>query len=158
VLAIMKDSRTGTFGAVAIVFVLLAKWIALAKLVEAGAPEWIIAACIVSRTMQVELAVANPYARAGGGTAAAFVNGAKTFHFIAALVSAAILLFGVCGPRWMWLALVPSWFAARALGISSRRRIGGVTGDILGAANEIVELLVLGVGATLAAIGGAGRA
>jgi len=65
-LEIMKDPRVGAFGVLAVVAILLCKWVALVRLSEFGAP-WVVTAYVVSRTAMVDLAVALPYARKEGG-------------------------------------------------------------------------------------------
>ena len=141
-LAIMKDSRTGAFGVIALVLVLLVKWVSLVRLIESDAFVWIVVAYIVSRTMQVELAVSLPYARAEGGTGASIVQGARRSHRIWALISALIMLV-VLGGQAGVLALGAGWAVCRGFGWWCRRRLGGMTGDLLGAGSEIVETLIL---------------
>jgi adenosylcobinamide-GDP ribazoletransferase len=153
-LAIMKDSAVGAFGVLSLILVLGAKWIAVARLVESGTAVWIVAACVVSRAAQVELAVALPYARAGGGTAEGFVEGARGRHRIAAWALALAMVTLVCGPAGAG-AVLGAWLLARALGWRFMKVLGGVTGDLLGATSEIVETAVLfacaAAGARLAA-------
>jgi len=149
-LAIMKDSHVGTFGALALILVLLARWAALVRLAEAGLAFWVVGAYIVSRATMTGLAVRLPYARPEGGTGAAFVNGARPRHGFWALASAAGLVlmgFGAAGVG----ALAAGWTLSGALGLWSRRRIGGVTGDVLGANCEIVETGVLVLAAAFGA-------
>ncbi len=140
-LEIMKDSRVGTFGVLALIAVFFAKWIAVTRMVGNGSTLWLIAAYVVSRTIQVELAYSLPYARASGGTGASFVNGALLRHRLGAWLIAVALLaaIGPYGP----VALVPGIAAALVLWYWFRRRLGGVTGDLLGASSEIVETLLL---------------
>jgi len=148
VLTIMKDSRIGSFGAIALLCVVLAKWVALVRLISGGSLEWIIAAYVVSRTMPVVLLVAEPYARTGGGTAAAFSQGAGQKHLASVMLQTLIIVPLLCGVRWVWpMALLVAWGCTRAFGLWSRRRIGGITGDILGASSEITETAMLAVGA-----------
>ena len=142
VLAIMKDPCTGAFGAVALVTVLLANWTALAQLIRLGRPEWIIAAFIVSRTMQVELATVLPYARANG-TAAPFVKGARPVHRLIAMALAIIAMCLLFGPIRGLAVLFGGWLIARIFGWWCRRRVGGITGDLLGACSVLVETAVL---------------
>lgn len=147
VLTIMKDSRIGSFGALAVVCVVLAKWVCLVRLIGMGSLEWIIAAYVFSRTMPVVLLVAEPYARAGGGTAAPFAQGAGQKHLAVAMIQAALLVLLVCGLHWTWLAmLLAGWCFARCFGLWCRKRVGGITGDLLGACTEIVETLMLAAG------------
>jgi adenosylcobinamide-GDP ribazoletransferase len=153
-LAIMKDSAVGAFGVLALVLTLGAKWIAVARLVESGTGVWIVAAYVVSRAAQVELAVVLPYARAEGGTARAFVRDARGVHRLVAWTLAFLMITLVCGPAGV-AVLVGGWLLARALGWRFMKMLGGVTGDLLGATSEIVETAVLfacaAAGARLAA-------
>ncbi len=142
ILEIMKDSAIGTFGTLALIIVLMIKWVSLSRLITSGQAVWIIAAYIVSRTIQVDLAVSFSYARPDGGTAAGFVDGGRYRHLAISLISAVILLAALCGPTAI-AALIPAWLVGRALGMWSRKRIGGVTGDILGAAGELAETVIL---------------
>jgi adenosylcobinamide-GDP ribazoletransferase len=149
-LVIMKDSSIGTFGAVAVFCVLLAKWAGVAALISRGGAAWLMAALMIARTMQVWLAVAHPYARPAGGTAAAFVNGATRRHLRAALASCVVLLLAVGRLDLTWLvALALAIAVTWAFGRRCRRRVGGVTGDLLGACSELTEALVLLFGAAL---------
>lgn len=151
ILRIMKDSSVGAFGATALICALLAKWVCLQRLIETNSHIWIIMACVTSRTMQVVLAVTNPYARDDSGTATSFVKNANFRHMAVALGLAAVIVLVVGQLNWMWLGVpAGAWFIARLFGQSCKRVIGGVTGDLLGAGNEIVELAILAVGALIA--------
>ena len=86
----------------------------------------------------VELAVCFPYARAEGGTAGPFVDGARTSHRIVAFLLSLVLLLTFSGPAGV-LLLICGWVAARLLGLWFLRRIAGVTGDLLGTCCEFVE-------------------
>ena len=141
-LAIMKDPHVGAFGIVALVTILAAKWVAVVQLLEYEAAVWIVAAYVVSRAMQVELAAALPYARVEDGTAAPFVRDARLWHRLVAWLVAAALVLGVFGPAGA-AALAVGVVIARSFGFWCRRRMGGVTGDLLGAASELVETGVL---------------
>ena len=148
-LEVMKDPRIGALGAVALVSVMLVKWVALTRLAAADALVWIVPACVIARAMQVELAALLPYARAEGGTAGAFVGGAGAAHRLAVLASAALLVlvpFGGMGAA----VLVLGWAFARAFAWRCRVRYGGVTGDLLGACSELTETLVLAAAALVA--------
>ncbi len=146
-LAIMKDSHIGAFGAMALMLVLLGKWACIAELIETGALTWVFAALMFSRACQVYLAVALSYARPEGGTAAAFVAEAdERSMWIAAGVALAVSL--ALGLGWgAVMAAVAVFAAAKGFAVWCKRRVGGITGDLLGAANELMELLVLFLGA-----------
>ncbi len=138
ILAIMKDSHVGAFGVMALVLVLLSKWVAFSHLIEMGSFHWIVSACIVSRTTLVELAVCLPYARPGSGTAKPFVDDARSYHRVWSLILALLLLLAVSGPAGA-VVLTGGWIASRFLGFWFLRRVGGVTGDLLGACCELIE-------------------
>ena len=151
VLAIMKDSNLGTFGTVALVWVLLGKWLALVRLAECGGWAWIIGAFTISRTMQVVLAAAHPYARKEEGTGSPFIAHATASHAISALVWAVLLMAAVSGRSLAWpFVFAGAWGVTRLFGLWCNRRVAGVTGDLLGACSEMTELLVLLAGAVLA--------
>ena len=148
VLVKMRDPHLGSFGTAAVACALLAKWAAISRLVASASVEWIIAAYIVSRAVQVDLAGSQPYARTEGGKAAAFVTGAGTRHVVTAFALALVLIIALFRDRWCGpVTLGIAWLMARAFGSWCRARIGGVTGDTLGAASEIIETAVLFAGA-----------
>ncbi len=146
-LEIMKDSRVGTFGVLALIMVLGLKWVAVVHLIESNLVLWVIAACVVSRTAQVELAASLPYARAEGGTGAPFVNGASGWHRVVGWLLSAALLAAI-GP-YAPCILIPGFLATKILGYLFKRRLGGVTGDLLGASSEMVETLFLALFASI---------
>lgn len=141
-LAIMKDPHTGAFGVIAVAGALLAKFAAAARLADSGTALWILAALVASRTVQVDLACAMPYARTEGGKAGPFVAGARPVHRVLAVVAALAVLAGALGPAGV-LALAGALLIGRIFGAWCQRRVGGITGDLLGAASEIVETALL---------------
>ncbi len=147
-LTIMKDPRAGAFGVVALVLVLVAKWAAFSRLIEIGAFHWVIPAIVVSRMAMVELAVCLPYARSEGGTAAPFVNGARTSHRFISLITSLVLVL-VWGGMAGVILMAAGWAACRILGLWFRRRVGGLTGDLLGACSELIETGLLVSGAAV---------
>jgi len=141
-LAIMKDTHLGAFGAIALVLLLLAKWIALTRLVSSGTAVWVVLVLTVSRTMQVDLAVRLPYARPEKGTGHPFVTGAAPWHLVVAMSAAVGIALGGYGPLGLGVLGVGvgvTW----VFGAWCRSRVGGITGDLLGADNELVELCLL---------------
>ena len=137
-LAIMKDSNVGAFGVLALVLVLLLKWVSIVYLLENDQMIYIVGIYVVSRTSMVELAVCLPYARADGGTGAPFVSTAKKWQRYAAWALSLLLLSGLYGLAGCILFLaggVMTWM----LGAWFYRRISGITGDLLGTCCELVE-------------------
>ena len=142
-LEIMKDSAVGVFGAVALVFVIGLKAVLLAALVARPGfwpililwPVWGRVAVSLTTCLSV-------YARPSGGLARPFIDMAGTRELGLASGSAAILCLIVWGLPGLIVALVVALAALAALGIWNRR-LGGVTGDILGTTAELGEALGL---------------
>lgn len=148
-LEIMKDPHTGAFGVMALAGDILLKAVALARL--AAFSQWALAALpfLVSRTAQVAVAVSLPYARAEGGKAEGFVRSAGALHLALALVMAAALALAIGGVAGVVL-LAQGLAIAVLLRFWMRRHFGGVTGDLLGMTNEVVETGLLVLAAALA--------
>jgi len=137
-LRIMKDSRVGAMGVVAVGCVLLVKFAALASLPAPRLLPALLFAPAGGRWLQCALAVTSPYARPEGGTGGAFVAHAGFREFALATVTvtvAAGVLFGLAGLALLVLLglLLLAWRAY------SHSKLGGVTGDVLGAACEWSE-------------------
>jgi adenosylcobinamide-GDP ribazoletransferase len=149
-LAIMKDPRVGAIGVVALVFAILLKMLAITRL--AAGPSWILVAlpCVWSRAAMTVLAVSLPYARAEG-TARAFIEGARPAHAMAAVLLAAAATAFLAPLAALACAAAATLIALALRGVF-RRAVGGITGDLLGFACEIVEVALL-LGLALAAPG-----
>ena len=83
-----------------------------------------------------------PYARATGGVGEPFVRGIRLEHHMVALLLAlgSTLLFG--GLRGVCIGVLVG-LATLGMQIYFYQRLGGITGDVLGATNELNEALVL---------------
>jgi adenosylcobinamide-GDP ribazoletransferase len=143
-LAAMAAPEAGAFGVLAAGAVLLLRWASLASMrpgVLLLGGLW----CL-SRTFMAVVARTQRYARAEGGIASAFTGETRWLPLLAGLILAAGLAFA-----WKPVAGVVSTAAAAAVGASvvalARRRIGGYTGDVLGAAGVLAETAGLVVAA-----------
>lgn len=146
-LEIMKDSRIGTYGAAALLFALAAKVAALAALSEPRTVTLaLIGAHAFSRGLLPALKAALPDARADGVSAAVGrPNAARAL--VAAVIGLTLgatalgeLALPASGaPAVVAAAVLPVLLLARA----ARRQIGGVTGDVLGAAQQLAEIAFL---------------
>lgn len=140
-LAIMKDPGLGTFGVLALIIAFMAKWLAFERLLVSGTIIWLLVIFSLSRNMMVELITTLPYAREEEGIAKAFVNGASHRQRLASHIIALIccLIFGPVGLVFFVSAGVITLFFRRVC----LNQFGGITGDLLGAANEIIEICLL---------------
>jgi len=146
--AIMADPRVGAFGAVALVVIL---GLRVATLASTPAKVLVVAGLWCgSRTLMATVARSQPYAHLDGGTASAFVpSGAEQQSVVARYGVAAYglaLAFGLAavavGVR--GIAVVAAELAAGVAVVwFARRRLGGYTGDVLGAAGVIGETVGL---------------
>ena len=140
-LSIMRDARSGPFGVTAIVLVLGLKAAAVATLPEGLAWRALVLAPVLGRTGPLLLVRFCPPARTEGA-GHALATGARwptlaSGGLVAVLVSVATL------GLWSVVALAVSALLAWAWAAYLRRRIGGFTGDTLGALVELTEAVVL---------------
>jgi adenosylcobinamide-GDP ribazoletransferase len=145
-LEIMKDSRVGAYGVAGAVVYLIAKCVCLARMSGLHGMLAIIAVLAVSRAMQVVIIVALPYARKEG-TAGPFVEGASVRHMVVAFVLAVGLAVGLLGCTGL-VVVTASAVVTLCIGSWARGKFGGVTGDVVGFTNELVELaglIVVGI-------------
>lgn len=136
-LEIMRDSRIGSYGALAIGFSLLIRVGALASLTACTGALALIALAAASRGAMPAALHLLPAARADGLGRAAEGVGARQLFVALALAGAALLPFGL---RVALLTGALMAGAALALGLLALRRIGGQTGDVLGAMQQWSEL------------------
>jgi adenosylcobinamide-GDP ribazoletransferase len=146
-LAILKDSRIGTFGAVAVVLSLLARWQALQYFTASSFNNTgILAACVaaqaVPRAAMVGLAwTSRPV---GAGLGYAFASTLTTPAALAALVQGALAAL-LCGPRAGVIIVLGAFVIARLARTYFYHRLGGVNGDCLGATEQLIEIFILGL-------------
>ena len=143
-LEIMKDSRIGAFGAMGLVLMLGLKWAALASMPVVTAAASLVLAHAASRTAAVMLIRALPYA--GDALHAKAKPLARQLSAAAAVVAAlwsgavGMVLLGVLPVALLAWGLVPLALMALACARWFRIRLGGYTGDCLGAAQQLTEL------------------
>ena len=144
---IMRDSHIGSYGVLALVLVTAAKLAALAALPDPGtAAVALVAAHALGRATIPALAWWQPPAAAdGSGRSAGRPDAAGALS--AAAIGAVLALLVLPGGIGLAAALAAA-AAAAAVGWLARRQIGGVTGDVFGAAEQAGELAVLFVAAS----------
>jgi adenosylcobinamide-GDP ribazoletransferase len=136
-LEVMRDSRVGSFGLVAVVLVLLGDVAALAAMSPARAIVALVIAGAVSRWALLLLIAAVPYIRESGLGVAA---GGRHRLFDLVLGSAITVIVCVLDWRRAVVAVVVALLIAAVVALIARRRIGGATGDVYGATAELSQL------------------
>jgi adenosylcobinamide-GDP ribazoletransferase len=153
-LAIMKDSRIGAFGAIGLIILLGLKWSALVALPAKAFALIVVAAHVVSRWCAIGLVWVLQYARSEGeGKSREFDGGLSGGEWllsgvigVAAVAMSAIWPGAAAGASLVTDAAVGSAAAAGVAIVAAaylKHRIGGYTGDCLGAVQQLSELAFL---------------
>jgi adenosylcobinamide-GDP ribazoletransferase len=142
ILEVMRDSRIGAFGVISLIFLIGAKYLALDKISPQSIPYSLMLMAVMGRNSMVLVCYRSPYARSDEGLGKPFTENLGSREIVLASASAfgiALLLMGVKGVS-VFLGMGIFSLGYRAFFI---KKLGGVTGDILGAADELAELLCL---------------
>ena len=141
VLEIMRDSHIGTMGVTGVFCLLALKGVLVASMPPQILWKLLIVMMVFSRWSQVLVCCTSSYARTEG-KARCFVQYAGKRDLLAASIfSAAVILF--LAPWQVLMVLFLSLLPLLLFLTYVKRRIGGVTGDIIGAASEITEVAIL---------------
>jgi len=142
-LAIMRDPRIGAIGATGLFLSLILRYAALMALPQPLRVPALVCMPALGRWTMVTLAWLSPYARTEGGLAAPFLVHLSFLHVLGStlvLVAALMLAFGISGAV---AILVGGSVVIVMVQAGCRTLFGGITGDTLGATNELVEILFL---------------
>ena len=142
ILEVMRDSRIGAFGVIGLILLIGAKYLALDQIPSPSISYTLILMAVMGRNAMVLVCYRSPYARSEGGLAKPFtenLGGREMTLSLATAFGIALLVMGMKGVVVFLLiglfSLVYRYFFIW--------KLRGVTGDILGAANELAELLCL---------------
>ena len=139
-LEIMRDSRIGAYGSLALIFLVLGKYTTLTALEPRQIWRWLILAHTASRWTVLPLCLWLPYARAEGqGKLVARQVGSLAFVIGSLTLVLVLLLFP---PRVAFIAVAIVAAVTLFSGLYFKRRLNGITGDCLGAVNQITELAI----------------
>lgn len=144
-LAIMKDSRIGSYGVLALVLVGLLRWQAVSLILQQGDWGLLVTAAVLSRAPMATLASALPNARANGLSQSIGHPGRQSaLGGIGLAVLLALILSGGTG------LVMAIWAGLAAFGAAliARAKIGGQTGDVLGASQQLAEAAALTLAAS----------
>jgi len=142
ILEVMRDSRIGAFGVVGLILLIGAKYLALDQIIGESIPRSLILMTVIGRNSMVWVCYRSPYARSGGGLAKPFAENLTSREMIISSASAlgiGLLLWGLKGAL-VFLGIGLFSFGFRLFFL---KKLNGITGDVLGAANEFSELLCL---------------
>lgn len=137
-LTIMKDSRLGAFGGIALCFLILGKVFAISKLMGTGIFTSMSLFALSRWFMAMQIYTQPSVSR---GLLQCFqVNRKKLDMVIATLITVIIV---VCGWPYSLMLLAVILFLTPLINWVIQKLFGGITGDILGAGNELIELIGL---------------
>jgi adenosylcobinamide-GDP ribazoletransferase len=144
-LEILRDSRVGTFGASAIFFDLTLKILALSTLAGHRRFTALLLAPMLARWTLLLVASGLPYLRSSGAGSTLLANENKSLGSRTALVAVFTIVVMLTLGEWRASALATGFAIAIvfAMRLFYRRWLGGVTGDLIGACGELVEIAVL---------------
>ena len=141
ILEVMRDSRIGAFGVVSLILLFGAKFFCLDQIPDSSLPCSFIAMSVLGRNAMVLVCYRSSYARREG-LAKPFVEHLRIHEVAVSFLSA----FGIALFLMRLQGIVAFfWIGLFSLGcrLFFKKRLGGITGDILGATNELSEVLCL---------------
>lgn len=155
ILAIMKDSRIGAYGAIALILTLLIKYQALLELCRSHSVFYaalaLIAGHALSRLMATSLLLTQDYIREDeSARAKPATQRISTASFVVACLFGLLPLLLLPASNNLVLALLAAVLVRAWLAWRLQSRLGGYTGDCLGAVQQLTELsFYLGLAAAL---------
>jgi adenosylcobinamide-GDP ribazoletransferase len=140
VLRIMQDSRVGSYGAIALVVTLALKAQALSSIPDNKIVSTMIVAHAVSRFYAISITYTHDYVRFEGKSKP-ISDGMSTSQFLFALITASLTLLLLPWQACL-IAVISTLIARQYLVYRMKIRIGGYTGDLLGATQQITEVMI----------------
>jgi adenosylcobinamide-GDP ribazoletransferase len=148
ILAIMRDSRIGSFGAVAVALGLLARFACLESLSLQDFDRFFVAGQVLNRWTALPLGFFLHSARDEGGQGALIARRITRDALGIGTALAVVIVAFVLGVKAVW-AILAAVSVTAITGFYYKRRLGGVTGDCMGATNQITEAAVYFAGVLL---------
>lgn len=142
-LSIMRDPRIGAIGATGLFLSLILRYAGLVALPEELRVPALLCMPAVGRWAMVMAAWSSPYARLEGGLAASFLTHLSWLQALASTGILALALGFAFGLKGAVVILVIVVGVVLAMWVGCRTWFGGITGDTLGATNELMEIVFL---------------
>ena len=150
-LEIMRDSRVGSFAVAGVLCLYLISFAAIVSLWPPGRFWALLIIPCLSRWAMVVTMSAFPYARSEGGLGSVLLHGGTRVQTLIATLVAMAAAVVFAGPTGVVLLIVAG-AVALGMGRFATSRLGGVTGDVYGAVNELATMAML-VAASLIVLG-----
>jgi adenosylcobinamide-GDP ribazoletransferase len=142
ILEVMRDSRIGAFGVVGLILLIGAKYLALDQITGPSIPGSLILMTVMGRNSMVWVCFRSPYARTGEGLAKPFAENLTSREMILSSASAIAMGLVISGLKGVLVFLGIGLFSL-VFRLFFLKKLKGITGDILGSANELSEVLCL---------------
>ena len=146
ILEIMKDSRIGTNGTVVLILYFITKTVLISEIITTN-PKYLIIFPIIARLSTPVNAGFSNYARKSG-MSNAIISENGIFEAIFSLALSIILVFYIIGIKGI-VAISIAFIFIIIFMLNVRKKIDGITGDIMGACLELTSILVLFLGIVL---------
>lgn len=141
ILAILRDSRIGSFGALALVLSVLARFLLLSILPVSHFTALVVSAQVLCRWTTLPLSCFLRPARESDGQGARIAKKISPASLISStLLSVAIVLYLM--RKEFWIPILVAIVTTALSGLYYFRRLGGVTGDCFGATNQLTEIAI----------------
>lgn len=138
---IMRDSRIGTYGTVALMGALLMRVLLLAPLPLEHFARAVVAGHVVGRAaILLGIRLLPPASDQGSGARVGHPVGGRG---LVIAVATSVLAAAATTGWWLWIPLALAVVGAYAVARLADRKLGGMTGDVLGATQQVVLILVL---------------
>jgi adenosylcobinamide-GDP ribazoletransferase len=141
VLTILRDSRIGSFGALALVISVLARLLLLSILPVNRFTAFVVSAHVLCRWTTLPLSYFLPAARENEGQGTRIAQKISSASFlIGSLLSLGVVVYLL--RREFWIPVLAAIVISALSGLYYFRRIGGITGDCFGATNQLTEIAI----------------
>jgi adenosylcobinamide-GDP ribazoletransferase len=141
ILTILRDSRIGSFGALALVLSVLARFLLLSILPVNRFTAFVVSAHVLCRWTTLPLSCFLRPARENDGQGARVAQKISPVSFLLGTMLSFAIVFYLMRSEF-WIPVLVAFVIAALSGLYYFRRIGGITGDCFGATNQMTEIAV----------------